>query len=232
MVIRTMDLYKIYGTNENEIKALNNVNIEIKKGELVAIIGKSGSGKTTLLNMIGGLDTPTSGKIYIGEKEISGLSDDELTEIRRNKIGFIFQDYNLIPVLNVYENITFPVQLDGRKPDNDYIDDMLNILELSSKKTALPSSLSGGQQQRVAIARALVNRPEIVLADEPTGNLDMTMGNEVIKFLKKMNELYNQTIVIVTHDQDIAVQMDRIITIADGRVINDKEICIKNGIKK
>lgn len=232
MVIRTMDLYKIYGTNENEIKALNNVNIEIKKGELVATIGKSGSGKTTLLNMIGGLDTPTSGKIYIGEKEISGLSDDELTEIRRNKIGFIFQDYNLIPVLNVYENITFPVQLDGRKPDNDYIDDMLNILELSSKKTALPSSLSGGQQQRVAIARALVNRPEIVLADEPTGNLDMTMGNEVIKFLKKMNELYNQTIVIVTHDQDIAVQMDRIITIADGRVINDKEICIKNGIKK
>lgn len=232
MVIRTIDLYKIYGTNENEIKALNNVNIEIKKGELVAIIGKSGSGKTTLLNMIGGLDTPTSGKIYIGEKEISGLSDDELTEIRRNKIGFIFQDYNLIPVLNVYENITFPVQLDGRKPDNDYIDDMLNILELSSKKTALPSSLSGGQQQRVAIARALVNRPEIVLADEPTGNLDMTMGNEVIKFLKKMNELYNQTIVIVTHDQDIAVQMDRIITIADGRAINDKEICIKNGIKK
>ena len=182
--------------------------------------------------MIGGLDTPTSGEIYIGEKEISRLSDDELTESRRNRIGFIFQNYNLIPVLNVYENITFPVQLDGRKPDDNYIEDMLKVLEISSKKTALPSSLSGGQQQRVAIARALVNHPEIVLADEPTGNLDMAMGNEVIKFLKKMNELYNQTIVIVTHDQDIAAQMDRIITIADGSVINDKEVCIKNSSKK
>ena len=220
MAIKTVNLCKFYGTSEIEVKALNNVNIEIKEGELVAIIGKSGSGKTTLLNMIGGLDTPTSGEIYIGEKEISKLSDDELTESRRNKIGFIFQNYNLIPVLNVYENITFPVQLDGRMPDDKYIDDMLSILELSSKKTALPSSLSGGQQQRVAIA------------DEPTGNLDMAMGNEVIKFLKKMNELYNQTIVIVTHDQDIAAQMDRIITIADGSVINDKEVCIKNSCKK
>ncbi|WP_072447346.1 ABC transporter ATP-binding protein [Blautia sp. Marseille-P3201T] len=232
MAIKTVDLCKIYESGEKEIKALNNVNVEIKKGELVAIIGKSGSGKTTLLNMIGGLDTPTSGEIYIGEKEISRLSDDELTESRRNRIGFIFQNYNLIPVLNVYENITFPVQLDGRKPDDNYIEDMLKVLEISSKKTALPSSLSGGQQQRVAIARALVNHPEIVLADEPTGNLDMAMGNEVIKFLKKMNELYNQTIVIVTHDQDIAAQMDRIITIADGSVINDKEVCIKNSSKK
>ena len=232
MAIKTVNLCKIYGTNENEVKALDNVNIEIKKGELVGIIGKSGSGKTTLLNMIGGLDLPTSGKIYIGEKEITGLSDDELTEIRRNKIGFIFQDYNLIPVLNVYENITFPVRLDGRKPDEGYIDGMLNILELFSKKTALPSSLSGGQQQRVAIARALVNHPEIVLADEPTGNLDMTMGKEVVKLLKKMNELYNQTIVIVTHDQEIAAQMERTIRIIDGRAINDKEICIKDSIKE
>ena len=149
MAIKTVDLCKIYESGEKEIKALNNVNVEIKKGELVAIIGKSGSGKTTLLNMIGGLDTPTSGEIYIGEKEISRLSDDELTESRRNRIGFIFQNYNLIPVLNVYENITFPVQLDGRKPDDNYIEDMLKVLEISSKKTALPSSLSGGQQQRV-----------------------------------------------------------------------------------
>lgn len=175
MAIKTVNLCKFYGTSEIEVKALNNVNIEIKEGELVAIIGKSGSGKTTLLNMIGGLDTPTSGEIYIGEKEISKLSDDELTESRRNKIGFIFQNYNLIPVLNVYENITFPVQLDGRMPDDKYIDDMLSILELSSKKTALPSSLSGGQQQRVAIARALVNHPEIVLADEPTGGVQLVV---------------------------------------------------------
>ena len=227
-VISGEKIVKSYG----KFKVLKGINLNVQDGEFVGIMGKSGSGKTTLLNMIGGLDTPTSGEIYIGEKEISRLSDDELTESRRNRIGFIFQNYNLIPVLNVYENITFPVQLDGRKPDDNYIEDMLKVLEISSKKTALPSSLSGGQQQRVAIARALVNHPEIVLADEPTGNLDMAMGNEVIKFLKKMNELYNQTIVIVTHDQDIAAQMDRIITIADGSVINDKEVCIKNSSKK
>lgn len=219
MVIRTVNLCKFYGSEENQVRALDNVNIEVAKGEFIAIIGKSGSGKSTLLNMIGGLDRPTSGEILIGEEDISDLNDEALTKMRRAKIGFIFQNYNLIPVLNVYENIVLPVQLDGKKPDEQYIGSILKTLELSSKKSSLPASLSGGQQQRVAIARALANKPELVLADEPTGNLDAAMGAEVIAMLKKMNELYKQTIVIVTHDQDIVRKMDRIIRIVDGRAI-------------
>ena len=218
MAIKTVNLCKFYGTSEIEVKALNNVNIEIKEGELVAIIGKSGSGKTTLLNMIGGLDTPTSGEIYIGEKEISKLSDDELTESRRNKIGFIFQNYNLIPVLNVYENITFPVQLDGRMPDDKYIDDMLSILELSSKKTALPSSLSGGQQQRVAIARALVSKAPIILADEPTGNLDSATAGEIIDILKTLAKERNKCVIVVTHSKEVAEAADIILELSGKKL--------------
>lgn len=219
MVIRTEKLCKFYGTEENQIRALDEVSIKVQKGEFIALIGKSGSGKSTLLNMMGGLDNPTAGKIYIGDVEISGMNAEALTKMRRSKIGFIFQNYNLIPVLNVYENIVLPVQLDGKKPDEAYIESILKTLELSSKKTSLPASLSGGQQQRVAIARALANKPEIVLADEPTGNLDAAMGNEVIAMLKQMNEKYNQTIIIVTHDQEIAEQMGRTIRIVDGRAL-------------
>lgn len=219
MVITTKNLCKYYGEKENQVKALDNVNLQVEKGELVAIIGKSGSGKSTLLNMLGGLDIPTSGEIYIGKEKISGLCDEELTKIRRQKIGFIFQNYNLIPVLTVYENIILPIQLDEKKPDKAYIDSILDILQLSSKRNSLPSSLSGGQKQRVAIARALANQPQIILADEPTGNLDVTMGEEVISLLKKMNELYQQTILMVTHDLDIAKQMDRVIQIVDGKAI-------------
>ena len=200
------------------VKALDNVNINVERGELIGVVGKSGSGKSTLLNMLGALDRPTSGSIEIGGQDISKMNDEQLTVMRRSKIGFIFQNYNLIPVLNVYENIVMPIQLDGRKPDTKYIKSLLEALEISNKISSLPASLSGGQQQRVAIARALANRPEIVLADEPTGNLDESMGEGVVKMLKFMNKEFNQTIIVVTHDQDVANQMNRKIVVADGRV--------------
>lgn len=219
MVIRTKNLCKYYGIGNNVVKALDNVDIQVEKGEFVGIVGKSGSGKSTLLNMLGCLDSPTSGEVFIGEEKISNLNDEELTKIRRSKIGFIFQNYNLMPVLNTYENVILPVQLDKKKVDKEYIDEIFDILELSEKKSSLPAALSGGQQQRAAIARALANKPEIVLADEPTGNLDAAMGAEVMAMLENMNKIYGQTIIVVTHDQEIASGMKRRITVSDGKVI-------------
>lgn len=219
MVIRTKNLCKYYGSGNNVVKALDNVDIHVEKGEFVGIVGKSGSGKSTLLNMLGSLDSPTSGEVFIGEEKISNLNDEELTKIRRSKIGFIFQNYNLMPVLNTYENVILPVQLDKKKVDKEYIDEIFDILELSEKKSSLPAALSGGQQQRAAIARALANKPEIVLADEPTGNLDAAMGAEVMAMLENMNKIYGQTIIVVTHDQEIASGMKRRITVSDGKVI-------------
>lgn len=218
MVIRTKDLCKFYGEGTNMVKALDNVNISVERGELIGVVGRSGSGKSTLLNMLGALDRPTSGSVEIGGRDISRMNDEQLTAMRRSKIGFIFQNYNLIPVLNVYENIVMPIQLDGKKPDTQYIRSILDALEISHKISALPASLSGGQQQRVAIARALANRPEIVLADEPTGNLDEAMGEGVVNMLRFMNREFDQTIIVVTHDQDVAGKMDRNIRVADGRV--------------
>ena len=218
MVIRTKDLCKFYGEGTNMVKALDNVNISVERGELIGVVGRSGSGKSTLLNMLGALDRPTSGSVEIGGQDISKMNDEQLTAMRRSKIGFIFQNYNLIPVLNVYENIVMPIQLDGKKPDTQYIRSILDALEISHKISALPASLSGGQQQRVAIARALANRPEIVLADEPTGNLDEAMGEGVVNMLRFMNREFDQTIIVVTHDQDVAGKMDRNIRVADGRV--------------
>ena len=218
MVIQTKNLCKYYGEGENQVKAIDSVDLSVEKGELIGIIGKSGSGKSTLLNMLGALDHPTKGSIIIGNEDISKMNDEQLTKMRRSKIGFIFQNYNLIPVLNVYENIMLPIQLDGKKPNMKYIDTILDALEISHKKMSLPSSLSGGQQQRVAIARALANKPEIVLADEPTGNLDESMGAEVVDMLKSMNRNFDQTIIVVTHDQEVAAQMKRVIRVADGKV--------------
>ena len=219
MVIETKDLCKYYGDGNNRVKALDQVSVEVEKGEFIGVVGKSGSGKSTLLNMIGGLDHPTRGTIRIGDEDISEMNDEQLTKMRRSKIGFIFQNYNLIPVLNVYENIILPVQLDGKKADKEYIDFLLETLGLEEKKKSLPASLSGGQQQRTAIARALANKPEIVLADEPTGNLDAVTGGEVIGMLRHMNEVLGQTIIIVTHDRDIAKELKRIIKVVDGRVL-------------
>lgn len=219
-IVKTESLKKYYGNNENITKALDGVDISIEKGEFVAIIGASGSGKSTLLNMIGGLDIPTSGKICIGNRNVENMTSDELTVFRRKNIGFIFQNYNLIPVLNVYENIILPVQLDGKEPERHYIDEIICLLGLKEKIFKMPAQLSGGQQQRVAIARALASKPQIILADEPTGNLDSDTGEEVINLLVKTSKNYHQTIVMITHDPNIAAKAERIIKIRDGKVIS------------
>ncbi len=218
-ILEAKDLKKIYGEGENAVHALGGVNFQVEKGEFVAIVGTSGSGKSTLLHMLGGLDRPTSGKVFVNDVDISGLKDDELTIFRRRKIGFVFQAFNLVPVLNVYENVILPMELDGVKVDKAYVDEILDTLMLSGKKEALPNQLSGGQQQRVAIARALAFRPAIILADEPTGNLDSKTGQDVLSLLKISAEKYGQTIVMITHNDEIAQLADRIIRIEDGRIV-------------
>nr|WP_288563791.1 ABC transporter ATP-binding protein [uncultured Romboutsia sp.] len=218
-ILKTSNLKKYYGNGENLVKAIDNANIDIKEGEFVAIVGKSGSGKSTLLHMMGGLDNPTEGKVYINDKDIFSLKEEKLAIFRRRNIGFIFQNFNLIPSLNVWENITLPVGLDGKEINKPFVTDIINSLGLESKVDALPNKLSGGQQQRVAIARALVARPAIILADEPTGNLDSKTSDEVMSLLKTMIKKYNQTLVMITHDETIAQMADRVIYIEDGKVV-------------
>ena len=218
-ILKTSNLKKYYGNGENLVKAIDNANIDIKEGEFVAIVGKSGSGKSTLLHMMGGLDNPTEGKVYINDKDIFSLKEEELAIFRRRNIGFIFQNFNLIPSLNVWENITLPVGLDGKEINKPFVTDIINSLGLESKVDALPNTLSGGQQQRVAIARASVARPAIILADEPTGNLDSKTSDEVMSLLKTMIKKYNQTLVMITHDETIAQMADRVIYIEDGKVV-------------
>ena len=219
-ILQTEHLNKEYGQGSSRVMALDDVNITVEKGEFVAIVGTSGSGKSTLLNMLGGLDHPTSGKAKVDHFELGKLNDEDLTVFRRQRIGFIFQNYNLVPVLNVYENITLPVRLDGKVPDEDFIREVVELLKIEKKMQQMPSALSGGQQQRVAIARALVSKPAIVLADEPTGNLDSHTSEEVIALLKNTSQLFGQTIVMITHDPDIAQKADRTIRIEDGRVVS------------
>lgn len=218
-ILKTRGLKKYYGNGENLVKAIDDNNIEVIEGEFVAIVGKSGSGKSTLLHMIGGLDRPTDGKVFIDGKDIFSLKDESLSIFRRRKIGFIFQYYNLIPSLNVWENIVLPIGLDNKTVDEEFINDIINALGLSDKKESLPNTLSGGQQQRVAIARALATRPSIILADEPTGNLDSKTSDEVMSLLKSMIKKYNQTLVMITHDETIAQMADRVIYIEDGKVL-------------
>lgn len=218
-VLSTTDLRKTYGSGENTVHALDGIDLSIERGEFAAIVGTSGSGKSTLLHMLGGLDRPTSGRVEVDGKDIFSLSDEELTIFRRRKIGFVFQNYNLVPVLNVYENIVLPVQLDGGTPDEKYIGGVIETLGLANKLQNLPNNLSGGQQQRVAIARALASKPAIILADEPTGNLDSKTSQDVLGLLKITSQKFSQTMVMITHNEEIAQLADRIIRIEDGRIV-------------
>ena len=222
-ILKTEDLRKYYGNKENEVHALNGVNFYVEEGEFVSIVGTSGSGKSTLLHMLGGLDRPTSGKVFVDGKDIFSLKDEALTIFRRRKIGFVFQSYNLVPVLNVYENIVLPIELDGNKVDKAYVNELIEILGIGEKLQNLPGHLSGGQQQRVAIARALAAKPAIVLADEPTGNLDSRTSQDVLGLLKVTGEKFGQTIVMITHNPDLAQLADRIVRIEDGMILNRKE---------
>ena len=223
-ILESKDLCKTYGSGENEVKALDHVSINIEDGEFISIVGTSGSGKSTLLNMLGGLDRPDSGIVNISGKQIFSMSDEELTIFRRRNIGFIFQNYNLVPVLNVYENIVLPIELDGSEADKDYVNTVINTLGIGNKLSSMPNMLSGGQQQRVAIARALAYKPAIILADEPTGNLDSHTSMDVISLLKVTSCEFNQTIVMIAHNEEIAVMADRIIRIEDGKVEGEADV--------
>ncbi len=217
-ILQTKGLRKIYGAGETEVRALDGVDLTVEKGEFLAVVGTSGSGKSTLLHMLGGLDRPTSGSVTVDGREIFSLKDEALTIFRRRKIGFVFQNYNLVPVLNVYENIVLPIQLDGKEPDQGYLDQIIATLGLEKKLQSLPNNLSGGQQQRVAIARALAAKPAILLADEPTGNLDSKTSQDVMGLLKVTSQRFAQTIVMITHNEEIAQMADRIVRIEDGRI--------------
>lgn len=217
-ILETKDLRKYYGTGANQVRALDGVSLSVKQGEFVAVVGTSGSGKSTLLHMLGGLDRPTAGKVFVEGKDIFSLKDDALCIFRRRKIGFVFQSYNLVPVLNAEENIILPIELDGNRIDRNFIREIVEILGLEQKLNSLPGELSGGQQQRVAIARALATKPAIILADEPTGNLDSATSQDVLSLLKVTGDQFGQTIVMITHNEEIAQTADRIIRIEDGRI--------------
>ena len=222
--LKIHELCKVYGRGENQVAALDHVSLDIKRGEFTAIIGTSGSGKSTLLHAIGCVDVPTSGKIYLNGQDVYAQSSDKLAIFRRRQVGLIYQFHNLIPTLNVVENITLPILMDKRKVNQKRLSELLHLLGLEERKNHLPNQLSGGQQQRVAIGRALMNAPQVMLADEPTGSLDSKNGHEIIKLLKESNRIYGQTLLLVTHDESIALQADRIIGIADGRVVRDEKV--------
>lgn len=223
-ILRVEDLCKKYGRGENEVWALKGVSFKVQKGEFVAVVGKSGSGKSTLLHLLGGADVPTSGKIYVDGEDINYKSQEEMAIFRRRQVGLIYQFYNLIPVLNVEENIAMPLKLDGRKVNKEHMEELLELLDLKDRRKHLPGQLSGGQQQRVSIGRALIYAPAIVLADEPTGNLDSQNSKEVMKLLKYSNKKYKQTLLVITHDENIALQADRIIRLEDGQIVSDKTL--------
>ena len=223
-ILRVENLTRIYGEGENAVRALDGVSFSVHKGEFVAVIGASGSGKSTLLHLLGGVDRPTSGKVFVGGVDVYAQNEDELAVFRRRKVGLIYQFYNLIPVLTVEENITLPVLMDGRKVNKDRLKNLLRILKMEKRRNHLPGQLSGGQQQRVSIGRALMNAPAVVLADEPTGNLDSENSRQIVGLLKYSNRTYDQTMVVITHDEDIAIQADRVIALADGRIVKDEVI--------
>lgn len=222
-IVETKNLKKYYQLGDNTIKALNDVDFRVKPQEFVAIIGKSGSGKSTLMHMIGGLDIPTGGEVIVAGKNLAGLSKKQLAIFRRRRVGFVFQSYNLVPDLNVYENVVLPIELDGKRIDQKFVDGILTLLQLTDKKEALPSALSGGQQQRVAIARAIAAKPQILLCDEPTGNLDTATSHDVMGLLKIVAKQFHQTIILITHDNDIAQMADRIVRIEDGKIMKGSE---------
>ena len=221
-LLRVQNLTKIYGSGNNEVRALDDVSFSVPKGQFLAIIGASGSGKSTLLHIIGGIDTPTKGKVYLDGQDVYAQSEEQLAIFRRRQVGLIYQFYNLIPVLNVTENMTLPVLMDGRKVNEERLNELLETLSLTDRRTNLPNQLSGGQQQRVSIGRALMNAPAVVLADEPTGNLDSKNSQEIVELLKLSNKKYAQTLIVITHDESIALQADRILTISDGKIADDR----------